>query len=62
VAALEAATGLHLLCWLDPGAGPLLPVLSRRAQPRAQQLAAAQRLNGLAERAQVEPARRRVAG
>lgn len=60
VAELERVTGLYLLCWLDAGGGPLLPVLSRKPAPRAQQLAAARRLNGRAEGAQVEQPGRRA--
>jgi hypothetical protein len=54
IAALEASTGLALLCWLDPGdGGPLLPVLARAEQVAARRARALQ-LNG---RAQVEAAR-----
>jgi hypothetical protein len=48
IATLEAATGLALLCWLDPGdGGPLLPVLARVEQVAARRARALQ-LNGRA--------------
>jgi hypothetical protein len=60
IATLEVATGLALLCWLDPGdGGPLLPVLAR-PELVAQRRARALQLNGRAAAGDAEGPRSRA--